>query len=170
MCCPELDIYDSNRTIEKEYIIFGAGYEGYKSKKILEATNRKIIAWCDNNQLLWKSKIEDIEVISPGELVNNFRNATVIISVKEWVLQIYQQLIKMGFTRENILIPKKGFLMGVSGKQYFDMFEPDSCECGGGRYLLMLAVGMELHQKSLFHGVWENMKKFMHLNQTHRVG
>lgn len=125
--CPELDLYEITGG-RYSYIIFGAGQEGMKSKRVLEATNRKIAAWCDNNRILWGTEIDGIKVISPGELVNHYRDATVLISIRRHILPVYQQLLMMGFPRENIFIPKNGFLLGFMGKQYFDMFEPKNEE------------------------------------------
>lgn len=63
--CPELDRFESVRDFE--YVIFGAGLEGQRTKEILKATNRNVVAFCDNNRLLWDTRIDDIKVISPAE-------------------------------------------------------------------------------------------------------
>ena len=54
----------------------------------------------------------------------DYQGCGVIISARQFIFQIYQQLLIIGFPRENIIIPENGFLMGVIGKQYFDVFEP----------------------------------------------
>ena len=120
--CPELDRFESVRDFE--YVIFGAGLEGQRTKEILKATNRNVVAFCDNNRLLWDTRIDDIKVISPAELMADYQGCGVIISARQFIFQIYQQLLIIGFPRENIIIPENGFLMGVIGKQYFDVFEP----------------------------------------------
>ena len=120
--CPELDRFESVRDFE--YVIFGAGLEGQRTKEILRATNRNVVAFCDNNRLLWDTRIDDIKVISPAELMADYQGCGVIISARQFIFQIYQQLLIIGFPRENIIIPENGFLMGVIGKQYFDVFEP----------------------------------------------
>ncbi len=126
ICCPELDKYENGK--QKKYIIFGAGLEGKRTHKILTASGRAVYAWCDNNRKLWGKNIGGSCVLSPGELLHTHNDATVIISVSRCLLDIYQQLLILGFPRQNIFIPENGFLLGTAGWQYFDVFEPEKQE------------------------------------------
>ena len=121
--CPELDKYERENRNQKGYIIFGAGFEGKKTLKIVEKSKRRVIAWCDNNRSLWGTDIEGKTVLSPGELINEYKDVSVIITARNYFLQIYQQLVMMGFPRNNLIIPESGFLIGFVGCQYFDLFE-----------------------------------------------
>lgn len=126
--CPELDCYEKDKD-EIEYILFGAGQIGKITKRIIEATGRKVVAWCDNNKKLWGENIEGIKIISPAELVNNYKNCTVVITVAQNnILTIVQQIGMLGFPRTNIFIPNSGFIIGTAGKQYFDVFSAEDKE------------------------------------------
>lgn len=128
ICCPELDAYEKNKS-EVGYILFGSGKIGKRTKKILEKSGRNVVAWCDNNKQLWGNKIEEIQVVSPGELVTLYSKETVIITVpRENMLEVVQQIGMIGFPREKIVIPNSGFLIGCAGIQYFDMFSAEQKE------------------------------------------
>lgn len=126
--CPEIDQYEKESGVPCGYILFGAGREGKKACDILKACNKKIIAWCDNNKNLWGTTLEGIPVISPAMLINDYREQTVIITPRNGILEICQQLLMMEFPRDKIFIPKNGFLLGFCGRQYFDMFEAEKEE------------------------------------------
>lgn len=127
--CPELDDYEIDNP-NCEYILFGAGDLGKKTKMIMEKCNKKIVAWSDNNRNLWSEGGEGLPVVSPGRLKELYPDKAIIISAtsKSDALSIYQQLLKMGFPRNKIVIPCRGFIMGVCGRQYFDVFTPGSEE------------------------------------------
>lgn len=129
ICCPELEQYENGG--EKNYIIFGMGSDGKRTGKILKACHKNIIAWCDNNRKLDGKPDVDfrgIKRISPGELVTDYRDASVIIATRNYMHEILQQLLMVGFPRDNILVPENGFILGTTGEQYFDVFEPEEGE------------------------------------------
>ena len=125
--CPELDDYEIDNP-NCEYILFGAGDLGKKTKMIMEKCNKKIIAWSDNNRNLWSEEVKGLPVVLPGRLKELYPDKTIIITSKGGALSIYQQLVKMGFPRNKIIVPCRGFIMGVCGRQYFDVFSPGSEE------------------------------------------
>lgn len=124
--CPELDQLENGQ--KPGYVVFGAGLDGQRTKEILNATNRNIIAFCDNNRSLWGTKKDGVTIISPAELAENYQSCKVIIAVRQSIFQIYQQLLIIKFPREHIIIPENGFLMGVAGNQYFDLLKPQKDE------------------------------------------
>lgn len=126
---PELDEFEKMlQSSQRQYILFGAGVEGKKAYKIMNASHRKVYAWCDNNRDLWGKEIDGLKVLSPKELIKSFKDFFVIITAKSYMLSIYQQLLMMDFPRANIIIPQNGFLLGFSGQQYFDVFSPQNDE------------------------------------------
>lgn len=125
--CPELNKFEKEDQ-NKKYIIFGGGYEGRKTYKILKACNKKIVAWSDNNRNLWGKIIEGLPVIAPGKLMSKYQNEIIIIAARYSILEIYYQLLMLGFPRERILIPQTGSLFGVYGEQYFDLFSASDKE------------------------------------------
>jgi FkbM family methyltransferase len=125
--CPELDEYEQNRG-KHDYILFGAGVEGRRTKKILENTGRNIKGWSDNNRTIWDKEVEGLQVIPPENLLKEHDNNVVIITARYHIAQVYGNLVTLGFPRENILVPQYNFIVGTSGRQYFDMFEPNENE------------------------------------------
>lgn len=130
--CPELEEYEKSIWEPGEecpgYILFGAGVEGIKARKILEACNRKVLAFCDNQSTLWGTVVEGVEVISPARLLHEFKGARVIITPRNCQLDIYRQLLLIGCERKLLMIPMNGFLLGFSGTQYFDFLKPQENE------------------------------------------
>lgn len=76
--------------------IFGAGRRGLKLYKELYARFINIDYFCDNNQSIISSKIDDVEIISFNELVKYKDNILVIISAVDYV-NIEKQLIDNEF-------------------------------------------------------------------------
>lgn len=113
---------------KKEIIIYGCGMYGIHTKFALEAVGITVNYFCDSN-IDWQGKTkEDIEIISPEELVNNHSDAFVIISMKNHSEHIYENLVERGFSGKSIVIPEDGILVASCGWQYFDFFSPDKDE------------------------------------------
>lgn len=67
-------IYDS--LLEQEdmdLVIFGAGKSGRKVYKFLERNDKaqNVKYFCDCNENLWGSRIEDIEIVDPMQILSN---------------------------------------------------------------------------------------------------
>ena len=76
------------------------------------------------------------EIISPDELIENYRESIVIICSRAYKTEIYEQLILgQHYPRERILYTRS-LLYGKRGNQYFDYFEPKTGEIfvDGGCY------------------------------------
>ena len=111
---PKLDeIFDANAPID-HIVIFGAGKDGHFVFGLLQQTKYKSknIVFCDNDSNKWNiDKIAGggVLVISPQELMTNYRNSVVIIgshTIKTREL-IYEQLVKMGYPKEKILYSQR---------------------------------------------------------------
>ncbi len=76
-----------------------------------------------------KAEICGMVINEPRELLK-LENAIVIISVasKEAIVDIYHNLINMGVSRNSILVPEYGFLVGYCSNQYFDTVKPKEKE------------------------------------------
>lgn len=138
--CPELDKFQKDYPFFKGYILFGAGLEGKITKRILEACGMEVIAWCDNDTTLWGREIDGIPVIVPTELLTNYLDYVILITVKSDVLEVYKQLLGMEIDRRRIFISQDGRILAFCGKQYFDFFEAEKGEkeifVDGGSYNL----------------------------------
>ena len=90
-------IYGLSDNKADKICIFGAGRRGVKLYKELYARFINIDYFCDNNQSVIGSKIDDVEIISFNELIKYKDNILVIISVVDYV-NIEKQLIDNEFS------------------------------------------------------------------------
>ena len=125
------EMYTINDKVES-IVIFGCGVEGKYTLKLLQNSkykNEKIL-FCDNDPNKWgKGKFE---VISPDELLKNYKKSIVIISSSLHKVEIYSQLLlrrwNQHFPRERILLPNMRVISGKIFNQYFDFFKPNKSE------------------------------------------
>lgn len=125
--CPELDEHERAMGAHR-YIIFGCGKEGVKAFQIIEKSGREVLGFMDNNTDLQGTYIQGKYVFAPKDVLAFDEEVFIVITPRASLLEIYLQLLMMEFSRNNIIIPKNGFLLGVVGKQYFDLFEPQKSE------------------------------------------
>lgn len=90
-------IYGLSDNKADKICIFGAGRRGVKLYKELYARFINIDYFCDNNQSVIGSKIDDVEIISFKELIKYKDNILVIISAVDYV-NIEKQLIDNEFS------------------------------------------------------------------------
>lgn len=74
-------------------VIFGAGGEGRLVKRYLEAKNKEVLFFCDNDPLKHGTFVDSLEVMAPEELLNQ-EYAVCIAS--DWARDIALQLKGMG--------------------------------------------------------------------------
>ncbi len=126
--CPELDLYERVNLYDKGYIIFGAGREGRRAKKTLQACGKSIIAYADNNKAIQGMQMDGLPILSVSELINNYRQYAILITPYKQMWEVYQQLLAIEFPREKIIIPKNEYFNGCIGIQYFDLFKSSQNE------------------------------------------
>lgn len=106
----------------QEIILFGCGHDGRQACTLLMWGGYKISYYCDNYR--YGKVIDGRQVLSVDEVVKEHGNALVIIASSKYGEEMYIQLVKNGFYYQNILLPKYKEIIGIRGKQYFDVFEP----------------------------------------------
>ncbi len=122
--CPELEQFLS-RTNGKEIILWGWGYHGRETKRVLDLCHCTIHYLCDRDEHKIGTKIEGISVISPEEVFENHRDSSVIIGSERYKDQMRQELLLHNFPERNILYPCYDHLQAQTDKkQYFDVFGP----------------------------------------------
>ena len=123
------DMYRINNNIES-IVIFSSGQDGRNTLMLLKNSkykNEKIL-FCDNNPKLWNHEILGVRVISPQELLNNFKESIVVIGSSKYKVSILNQLLLKRYPRERILYPHNILIQGKIYNQYFDYFEPNESE------------------------------------------
>lgn len=119
--CSELEEFLKDNEDNQGIIIFGAGIEGIRTKKLLDSCNRPAKLFCDNSVV---GKIEGLDVIKEEQLIKDYRNWVVILSTRSVLVDIYSQLLRSGFPRKRILFPMYYHLVASNGIQYFDVLPP----------------------------------------------
>lgn len=122
--CMELEDFLKDNEGNHGIIIYDAGVEGIRTKKLLDACNQGARMFCDDDKDIIGKKVEGLEVISSSQLVEDYSDCVVILSKRESLADMYSRLLRSGFPRKQILFPMYMHLVGSNGRQYFDVLEP----------------------------------------------
>lgn len=112
----------SHTSLNKNIIIFGCGYDGIKTKNILEMCGYNVEFFCDSNKDKVGKIVEGIRVLSKQELMSDYQNYLVVLASRAYVEEMYEQLVQMKFPIDNIIYPRFHVPTGFGKKQYFDVF------------------------------------------------
>lgn len=132
--CPEID--DCLAKIESDGIVlFGCGHDGKIMKEQLSGWGYRVNAFCDNDSRKWGGVYEEVDIISPEDLIQKYKSSVVVIASSAYGKEIYEQLKGLKFPLEQVIMPQYKTLVALRGCQYFDIFEPKEQElyidCGG---------------------------------------
>lgn len=107
----------------KKIIIFGAGYEGERSKFILSQIGYgdRVVAFADNNPQNWGEILKGVPIISINELREKYYDEIILIATCKYAPDIYGQLLEYGFQRQLIFYPRGGRFVAGADQQYFDL-------------------------------------------------
>lgn len=122
--CEELENFLKENEGHKGIIIYGAGNEGRRLKRLLDSCDTPANYYCDDNIAFQNSKIDDLEVLTTEQLVKEYTEYVVIISIQSEMVDIYCSLLRIGFPRRKILFPMHKHLVASNGIQYFDVLKP----------------------------------------------
>lgn len=113
-------------THAKEIIVFGSGYMGVITKRLLTYWKRDAIGFCDIDRI---GETEDgMEILSVDAAVKNYPTALYIISSRTHQKEMCAELKNRGVPEELILVPKYKYLYAIRSKQYFDLFNASDDE------------------------------------------
>lgn len=120
----------------KGVIIFGAGYNGKSALRLCNKRGISVDYFCDNDLKKQNTKVENVRVISPKEILKEslVKDYVIIIGARFAYEEIYDSLIDMGVPAHNIF---KFIELGFSSEQYFDPvlnFGEDEVFVDGGSY------------------------------------
>ncbi len=121
MASPYLTPYEvMQKAGKRDIIVYSAGGDSAFFKSYWKQfPNGKIVAFCDKNEVLQNDGFLGFKVISPDQLINEYKDAFVVISSTRYGAEIRNDLLKAGFMSEQIydqLFPT----LSVYEKQYFD--------------------------------------------------
>lgn len=119
----------------RRIIIFGCGNMGREMYYLLQNVGIAVDAFCDNRQ---KGQIEEKEIIAPGDLVNRFPDALILVASYVYEEEMFYQIKGLGIPEDNIFYPGANALIAFFGHPYFDkaFFAPQDGEIfvDGGCY------------------------------------
>ena len=139
----ELDkVYKSQEKIDN-IVIFGSGMDGTFILNSLKQSSYKNInmVFCDNDSSKWNQKVgtDELIIISPEELINDYKDSIVIIGSRFYKRDIYNQLLSMNYPIDRVVVDLTRDFMGW---EYFDYFEPNENEVfvDGGAFNGLTAI------------------------------
>lgn len=107
------------KSVKKRVVLFGAGFVGYQIIEILSEKGIDVDYICDNNDAIWGKEKYGRQVMPPSKLVNDL-DVAVIIGVNLWRNDVFNQLISLGVSENNVFFPKKDWWLGKYD-QYYDL-------------------------------------------------
>lgn len=118
-----------SQTNGKGIILWGCGYHGMETKRVLDLFHCNIDYFCDRDHRKIGTKIHGIPVISPEEVFDQYSDYSVILGSGIYKDEMRQALLFHNFPENNILYPNYSHLQAWSDKkQYFDVFKPEPNE------------------------------------------
>lgn len=105
----------------RKVIIFGAGTDGMRAKKVCMHSEIEVFCFCDNDEEKIGTNYCNIPVISRKELLEKYQECIVLIANRYSGSVIYEQLLSEGFPKKNIWTQRE--VLGMCGCQYFDLPE-----------------------------------------------
>lgn len=103
----------------KKIVVFGTGYCLSLIMDLLNRNNIDIECLCDNNSENWGTKLYELCIISPDELVKKYGDNMSILISTSYFNEITAQLKVMGFKGKICHLPKDAYDKNcVCGKQY----------------------------------------------------
>ncbi len=113
----------------KGIIIFGCGHDGKMTKKLLELWKYNVAFFCDNHL---NGILDGKTILSVKDVVDKYKDYLVVIGSSRYGKEMFIELVQKGFPYTNILLPKyfdvSGIIWASRGKEYFDLFEPQTEE------------------------------------------
>ena len=89
---------------EEDIIIFGNGDMGRLIYLYLQSKKKNIVAFIDNNQKLWGSKVENISTMEPERAIRQFPEGIYIIANVNYFQEMKSQLISYSVREKNIIV------------------------------------------------------------------
>lgn len=109
---------------DEAYFIFGAGVMGRYIKDVIDTSGRRVVCFLDNDKRKIGNVIDGTRVESV-EYASNYPNVKIIVSNRIFSREMKRQLKDLGITNE---VLEEEVICSFSGKQYFDVFEPENDE------------------------------------------
>lgn len=109
----------------QKIIIFGAGAEGFLTEQILNDEGFEVYAYCDNNPKKWGGETTTKKrIYPPSGLPTLGERFFIIIASRHHGYEMYNQILEQAIApRQDVFLPFRGTLGGITGSQYFDCEE-----------------------------------------------
>lgn len=118
----EWERYIAGRDEKRKIVVWGTGHDGIITYKLLKDFGENIVAFGDGNSSKFnKCIIDGVCALSMDDILEKYSDAIIVIATRNYVSEVYEQLLVYGFDRKNVFYPKYKKLHGTRGKQYFDL-------------------------------------------------
>lgn len=87
----------------RRVVIFGYGAYGFELYQLLDRNGVEVLVVCDNNVRLWGTKVGEVELESPHECIERYKEEVFVIANKYYAHDIYSQLLMGGIKPDNII-------------------------------------------------------------------
>ena len=103
-----LTLLEEGHNRKTPMVLFGAGAWGSYYLSFIQKYWKDII-FCDNDPIKWGTRIENIPVISPEELMNTYYDCFITVTSLNYYKAIIKQLTEMGLS-DRIVMSMEGFI------------------------------------------------------------
>lgn len=83
-------------------VIFGCGHYGYEACKWLQKHSYSVVAFIDNNRLLWGTRVRELIVLSPEQAIRQYPISKYLIANEMHAEAMRRQLLEMGVSDGDI--------------------------------------------------------------------
>lgn len=111
-----------NNPDHRGIILFGSGTQGLEFYYQLVTLGYRLLGFCDNNKGRVGTNYLGLEVLSVEQVLQDYQDAFIVVTPCKYGQKIFQQLVSLGFNKDNICVPMTGFacIYNVMREQYFD--------------------------------------------------
>lgn len=85
---------------DNKYVLYGTGDGARKLKDYIEFCGGSIAFYCDSNSNKWGNKIDNIDIISPSDLVTKRNEYFKVVIASTWIDEIKETLNNLGFLKD----------------------------------------------------------------------
>lgn len=127
-------------------VIFGLGnYYREQRDKLQTLSGVEVLAFSDNNPILWHQKVDGVSVIPPDAIKGTSCEKVVIISI--YAREIYEQLVALGLEGNRIVIWER--FWAEQGRENKILLEPEFGQDNAGGDVLILSTNLNYNGGSL---------------------
>ena len=96
-------LFGGRRWVKVKIVIWGCGYLSRLSEDYIRQ-DVEVVAYVDNNEALWGTVSDGVEVMAPQQAVNTYPDGIYVVANVNHYEDIKEQLENLGINESNIII------------------------------------------------------------------